>query len=204
MSRRGLLGLALGSSGLIALLSAGQTIGGPMRRIALLSTRGGPNGGGPKGSGPADFAVNKTAAMRGIQQDRTGTSWRLELRGTRTVKMSRADLLAMPQHTHQLPIACVEGWSTVQTWTGVRLAELAGMAGVPNPETVLVDSLQHTGSFASAALRGNQVLDQRSLLALSVNGAELSLDHGYPARVMVPNNPGVHQTKWVSKMTFRG
>jgi DMSO/TMAO reductase YedYZ molybdopterin-dependent catalytic subunit len=39
---------------------------------------------------------------------------------------------------------------------------------------------------------------------LRVNGAELSIDHGYPARAIVPNAPGVHNTKWVSRITFRG
>jgi DMSO/TMAO reductase YedYZ molybdopterin-dependent catalytic subunit len=46
-------------------------------------------------------------------------------------------------------------------------------------------------------------MDPDSLLALRVNGADLSLDHGYPARVIVPNNPGVHNTKWVSALIFR-
>jgi DMSO/TMAO reductase YedYZ molybdopterin-dependent catalytic subunit len=41
-----------------------------------------------------------------------------------------------------------------------------------------------------------------SLLAFRVNGAELSADHGYPARVIVPGAPGVHNIKWVTKMTF--
>ncbi|MGW0201180.1 molybdopterin-dependent oxidoreductase, partial [Nonomuraea sp. NPDC003201] len=44
--------------------------------------------------------------------------------------------------------------------------------------------------------------DPRSLLALRVNGADLSLDHGYPARVIVPNAPGVHNTKWVRELDF--
>jgi DMSO/TMAO reductase YedYZ molybdopterin-dependent catalytic subunit len=35
-----------------------------------------------------------------------------------------------------------------------------------------------------------------------VNGEDLSLDHGFPARVIVPANPGVHNTKWVTLMTF--
>ena len=39
----------------------------------------------------------------------------------------------MPQHTARLPIACVEGWSTTETWTGVRLRDLAALAGVPEP-----------------------------------------------------------------------
>nr|MBA2630559.1 molybdopterin-dependent oxidoreductase [Thermoleophilaceae bacterium] len=40
------------------------------------------------------------------------------------------------------------------------------------------------------------------MLALKVNGVDLSLDHGYPARVIVPALPGVHCTKWVGKMVF--
>ena len=35
-----------------------------------------------------------------------------------------------------------------------------------------------------------------------MNGVDLSLDHGYPARVIVPANPGVHNTKWVAKISF--
>ena len=58
------------------------------------------------------------------------------------------------------------------------------------------------GGRASAGLRDNQVRDPRSLLALRVNGADLSPDHGYPARVIVPANPGVNNTKWVTRVTF--
>ncbi|HZD16250.1 MAG TPA: molybdopterin-dependent oxidoreductase, partial [Pseudonocardiaceae bacterium] len=35
-----------------------------------------------------------------------------------------------------------------------------------------------------------------------VNGADLSLDHGFPARIAVPALPGVHNTKWVTRLTF--
>ncbi len=43
----------------------------------------------------------------------------------------------------------------------------------------------------------------RSVAALRVNGADLSLDHGFPARVIVPALPGVHNTKWVRSIEFR-
>jgi DMSO/TMAO reductase YedYZ molybdopterin-dependent catalytic subunit len=29
------------------------------------------------------------------------------------------------------------------------------------------------------------------------------MDHGYPARIIVPGLPGVHNTKWVGSLTFR-
>ncbi len=54
-----------------------------------------------------------------------------------------------------------------------------------------------------ATLARNQVADSRSLLALRVGGEDLTLDHGYPARIIVPGLPGVHNTKWVGAMEFR-
>jgi DMSO/TMAO reductase YedYZ molybdopterin-dependent catalytic subunit len=47
------------------------------------------------------------------------------------------------------------------------------------------------------------VADSRSLLALRVGGEDLALDHGYPARIIVPGLPGVHNTKWVGSLEFR-
>jgi DMSO/TMAO reductase YedYZ molybdopterin-dependent catalytic subunit len=109
----------------------------------------------------------------------------------------------MELHTAKLPIACVEGWSTGnQRWEGVRLRDLARLAGVEDPDDVFVESLQTNGEFARGRLAGNQIRAGASLLALRVNGADLSLDHGFPARIIVPNNPGVRNTKWVSRMTF--
>jgi DMSO/TMAO reductase YedYZ molybdopterin-dependent catalytic subunit len=40
------------------------------------------------------------------------------------------------------------------------------------------------------------------LLAVRVNGGPLSRDHGYPARIIVPAAPGVHNTKWVTSLGF--
>ena len=53
-----------------------------------------------------------------------------------------------------------------------------------------------------ATLSRDQVADERSLLALAVEGEPLSLDHGYPARIVVPALPGVHCTKWVATLRF--
>jgi DMSO/TMAO reductase YedYZ molybdopterin-dependent catalytic subunit len=204
ISRRGVLAFAGAGSALIALLSVGQSLGGPLRWTALLAPHG-QDVSGPDG----DFQINNTAASAGVSAAQTGPSWRLTLisedqPGPTRTKLSRAHLLGLEQHTASLPIACVEGWSTDnQTWTGIRLSDLARMAGVPRPSSVLVQSLQHGGGFSEAVLSAGQIMDPDSLLALRVNGADLTLDHGYPARVIVPASPGVHCTKWVTHMAFR-
>jgi DMSO/TMAO reductase YedYZ molybdopterin-dependent catalytic subunit len=194
MSRRGALALVGSGVALIGVLTAGQTLGGASRGAALLL---------PRGRGRGDFPVNKTAVAAGIAPESVGASWRLVLRGGPSeVVLDRVALARMPQSTARLPIACVEGWSTVQTWSGVRLAELARIAGVPAPQAARVTSLQRGGAFGEATLQANQIRDPDALLALQVNGADLSLDHGYPARIIVPALPGVHNTKWVASIEF--
>jgi DMSO/TMAO reductase YedYZ molybdopterin-dependent catalytic subunit len=198
MSRRGALALVGSGALLIAVLTAGQTLGGAARGAVLLL----PRGRGVRGF-KGDFPVNKTAVAAGITPESVSGSWRLTLRGGPSeVVLDRAMLAGMPQSTARLPIACVEGWSTVQTWSGVRLAELARIAGVPAPRAARVASLQRGGAFGSATLQANQIRDPDALLALRVNGADLSLDHGYPARIIVPALPGVHNTKWVASIEF--
>ena len=123
--------------------------------------------------------------------------------GPEDVELTLAELRALPQATHTLTLGCVEGWSTRQTWTGVPLVELARRAGVADPQELRVESLQPKGVLREATLASGQVADTRSLLALRVGGADLPMDHGYPARVIVPGLPGVHNTKWVGALTFR-
>jgi DMSO/TMAO reductase YedYZ molybdopterin-dependent catalytic subunit len=156
------------------------------------------------GSGPNDFQVNKTAAGARITEEMTGAGYRLALMaaGVQAATLTRDELLAMPQHTARLPIACVEGWTTTQEWSGVRLADLARAAGVPAPDGAFVRSLQPAGVLNKASLNAGQVRDADALLALRVNGADLSPDHGYPARIIVPALPGVHNTKWVASIDF--
>ena len=49
-------------------------------------------------------------------------------------------------------------------------------------------------------LQGNFADDDRTLIALALNGEPLAIDHGYPARLIAPNRPGVLQTKWVHRL----
>jgi DMSO/TMAO reductase YedYZ molybdopterin-dependent catalytic subunit len=86
----------------------------------------------------------------------------------------------------------------------VPLAALAERAGIPEPSAARVISLQERGVLREATLDGNKVLAEDALLALRVEGEDLSLDHGYPARIIVPALPGVHCTKWVTRLEFKG
>jgi DMSO/TMAO reductase YedYZ molybdopterin-dependent catalytic subunit len=195
ISRRGALAMVGGASAAILSVTVWESFGTGLRRLALLGTRD-----AAPGAGPNHFPVNHTAASVGIRPEQVGTDWRLTLVGTRERSLSRSDLLALPAVEADLPLTCTEGWSTVQRWSGVRLADLATLVGVNNPTSATLETLDSN----SVELSGTQVQAHESLLVLRVNGADLSLDHGYPARVIVPSAPGTHNKKWLSAIRFEG
>jgi len=65
-----------------------------------------------------------------------------------------------------------------------------------------VTSLERGGAFGQAWLQEDQIAYPDALFTLRVNGAQLTLDHGYPARIIVPALAGVHNTKWVATIDF--
>ncbi len=106
----------------------------------------------------------------------------------------------MPQVTRELPIACVEGWSASATWTGVPVRDLLDLVGAPDGSDTVIRSMQNHGPYGTTLLQGVFSDDHDTLLALRLNGEELSLDHGFPCRIIAPSRPGVLQTKWVGSL----
>jgi Oxidoreductase molybdopterin binding domain len=197
ITRRGLLTAIAGAAGLITVSTVGQTVA-PLSRLSLLAPR-------RPGIGPQRLPVNKSAAAAGVRVAATDRGYRLTVVGPRTTTtLDLPALRAMPQHTVALPITCVEGWSADAVWTGVRLRDLVALAGAdPDHATVTVESLQTTGRYRTSTVAPPHVRDPLTLVALRLNGELLHLDHGYPARLIAPNRPGVLQTKWLGRLTVR-
>jgi hypothetical protein len=197
MSRRGLLGAVGVAAGVITVATVGQTVA-PLARVSVLAPR-------RPTSGPQSLPVNKTAAGAGVRDLALDPRYRLVVTGSaRELAMSLTELNAMSQHTVVLPISCVEGWSSTGTWTGVRVRDLVALVGGdPESASVEVESLEPGGRYRRSALPPPHVRDGWTLIALRLNGALLHPDHGYPARLIAPNRPGVLQTKWVGRITVR-
>jgi hypothetical protein len=194
LGRRGFLAAAFGSAGLVGLLTVGQTLPG-LARLAVLSPR-------RPDIGPQGFPVNRTAAsVRLVEVDLD--AYRLVVDGPgvdQPLTLTYAELAAMPQHDATLPIACVEGWSTSQSWQGVRVRDLLRRAGARDGTNALVHAMHDSERLRTSPLSAAHAGDGDTLLALRVNGEPLAPDHGFPVRLIGPNRPGVHQTKWVGRV----
>ncbi|MCK9825548.1 molybdopterin-dependent oxidoreductase [Nocardioides cavernae] len=196
LSRRALVRTTFAAAGVAVLATAGGTVPW-LRRVSVFATR--------TGEGPGGVPINKSATAAGVEESATSPDWRLEVvvGGTVAAVLSLDDLRAMPQHTVDLPIACVEGWSAQGTWSGVRLVDLLRSAGARAGD-VVVTSLQRAGAFRRTTLPANFAADARTLVALDLAGEPLALDHGFPCRLIAPDRPGVLQTKWLARLEVDG
>ena len=194
LDRRSFLGSVFATSGIVALFSVGQTFE-PLRRLALLVPR-------RPDVGPQGFPVNREAASVGMA-DVDAAAYRLVVDGAgvgRPLELTLDDLRSMPQREAELPIACVEGWSSSQRWRGVPVRDLLAQAGAGDDAEVTVVSMQDSRRLKTSELNRWHAHDPDTLLALEVNGEVLAPDHGYPVRLIGPNRPGVMQTKWVGRL----
>lgn len=195
LTRRGVLWAVGAAVTAITLATVGQTVR-PLRGLAVLAPRD------PE-IGPQGLPVNTSALAAGVVDAVGDPGYRLVLSGpSGTVTLSLAELNAMAQSTVDLPISCVEGWSADAQWGGIPLRDLVALVGGGDADVEVV-SLQRQGGCKSTVDR-NHAVDPLTLLALRLNGATLHADHGYPARIIAPNQPGVLQTKWVSELRVKG
>lgn len=192
-SRRGFLAtVALGVATVVG-LTAGQTFA-PLDALNVFGPR-------KKGVGQQGVPVNRTSAQAKVATAALAADWVLTVASGDTERsFSRSELAALPQTDVDLPIACVEGWSQMASWRGVRLRDLVEEAGGSPEHDLRLISLEQRGGFRQTEMGREYVQDPLTLVALELNGETLDLEHGYPARMIAPGRPGVLQTKWLSRI----
>lgn len=131
--------------------------------------------------------------------------WRLRITGMvdDPFELTYAELIDLPLVEADITLTCVSnevGGRLLGTarWLGVRLDDLLRDAGVASDaDQVVGRSVDgYTCGFPVAALDGRD-----ALVAIGMNGELLPLEHGFPARLIVPGLYGyVSATKWLTEI----
>lgn len=133
-------------------------------------------------------------------------TWSLRIHGMvdREIRLDYADLARRPSVERLVTLTCVSnpvGGDLIgnASWLGYRLDALIAEAG-PHPDADMVLSRSADGFTAGSPLAA--LTDGRdALLAVGMNGEPLPVEHGYPARLVVPGLYGyVSATKWVTEL----
>jgi DMSO/TMAO reductase YedYZ molybdopterin-dependent catalytic subunit len=128
--------------------------------------------------------------------------WALSVRGlvAHPLTLSVADLERLPRTRTRVRHHCVEGWSAVASWDGVRLSEIARVAGVdPRARYVEFRSFD-SGYWSSWDLES--ALHPQTILAYGMNGERLSSQYGAPLRLYSAVKLGYKMVKYLTEVSF--
>lgn len=146
---------------------------------------------------PADEGYR--ALMRGNFAD-----WRLVVDGlvARPLKLSLADLRALPQRVQITRHDCVEGWSAIGKWHGPKLSTVLDLAGLRDSARYLVfhcaDTLGGRPYYESVDLV--DAFHPQTILAWAMNNRTLPVEHGAPLRLRVERQLGYKHAKYIMRI----
>jgi DMSO/TMAO reductase YedYZ molybdopterin-dependent catalytic subunit len=128
--------------------------------------------------------------------------WALAVKGlvARPLILSLADLERLPRTRTRVRHHCVEGWSAVASWDGVRLAEIARMAGADRRARYVEFRSFDSGYYSSWDL--DSALHPQTILAYGMNGAPLPIEHGAPLRLYSGVKLGYKMVKYLTEVSF--
>lgn len=147
---------------------------------------------------PADAGRSGSEAYARLQRDGFA-GWQLSIEGlvARPGNYSLADLKRFPARTQITRHTCEEGWSAIAEWTGVPLGLVLQAAGIL-PEARFVNFSSYD-DWAD----GIDLLDAfhpQTLLAYGMNGRDLPVPHGGPARLRVETQLGYKSLKFLRRI----
>jgi DMSO/TMAO reductase YedYZ molybdopterin-dependent catalytic subunit len=143
-------------------------------------------------------------------------AWRLSVETDRGAArtLSLDDIKALPRVEQTTELKCIEGWSTIVTWAGARLADLAASTGLAarsglgfDRDHPPADLFEYVGLATPderyfVGLDMPSALHAQTLLCYEMNGKPLTFNHGAPLRLVIPVKYGIKHIKTVATLNF--
>lgn len=151
-------------------------------------------------------AVDKKVRVNGSDGLSTplDSNWRLHLvrKPGDTLILSLNDIKALPKTEIVFDFKCVEGWSQITHWGGVKVKDLLerlslgdatqkGYAGLSTP-----DGKYYVGIDMASFIH------PQTILCYEMNGKPLPVDQGYPLRLIIPVKYGIKHIKRIGTLYF--
>lgn len=142
---------------------------------------------------------------RGLDQPIDLATWSMSVRdeGTELASHTMDDILDLPKREMTVEHKCVEGWSHVVTWGGVRFTDFLE---AHHPEKLTTPpgfvSMETPGGGYYVGVDWPSMLNPQTLLAYELQGEPLDQDHGAPLRLVTTLKYGIKQLKRIGTIEF--
>jgi len=158
----------------------------------------------------AEFRANGTTGPSDPEYQRLAQSefadWRLAVGGLaeRPRSFSLTALKELPSRTQITRHDCVEGWSCIGKWKGLRLAALLDLVAPQREARYVVfycaDAMHLSGDTYYESIDLAEAFHPQTILAYEMNGQTLPVPHGAPLRLRVERQLGYKMAKYIMRI----
>ncbi|MBV9240863.1 MAG: molybdopterin-dependent oxidoreductase [Acidobacteria bacterium] len=153
---------------------------------------------------PERITPERVNGMVGLDApDFDPSTWTLTVSGLQSGEATLIldDIKRLPRTEMITEFKCIEGWSLIQKWAGVRVSDLAAKFGDASklPKYVSL-STPDNGYYVGWDVES--IMHPQTLLAYELNGEPLSSAHGAPLRLASPLKYGIKQLKRIGRIEF--
>lgn len=163
------------------------------------------------------ISEERTNGDIGLGEDFDPKDWALNVAGLASgepLMLSMNDIKKLPRVEMTTELKCIEGWSIIVNWAGVRFADFAAKyppatqsGDAPNVKTKPQDLLPYVGLTTPdggyyVGMDMQSALHPQTLLCYEMNGKPLTSEHGAPLRLVTPVKYGIKHIKRIGSIEY--
>ena len=166
---------------------------------------------------PDQVTAVRTNGFAGLETELDASTWTLRVAGlagrTDDLILTLDDIKKLPRTEMITELKCIEGWSYIVKWAGVRFSDFleyclqkAGI-GIPYEPQFLVNVAKYVSMTTPdekyyVGWDMPSILHPQTLLAYEMNDEPLRPENGAPLRIASPTKYGIKQIKRIGRIEF--
>lgn len=140
----------------------------------------------------------------GMNNEEDTNSWKLNVqkKDSSYLEISLEDIKKLPKTEVIYNFKCIEGWSQITWWGGVRLSDFLDHYGLVAEKQMQYIGLVTPDEEYYVGIDMPAALHPQTILCYEHNGKPLSTEHGYPLRLIIPVKYGIKSLKRIGLLFF--
>jgi DMSO/TMAO reductase YedYZ molybdopterin-dependent catalytic subunit len=119
-----------------------------------------------------------------------------------TLTLSLDDIKKLPKTEIVFDFKCIEGWSQVTHWGGVRFSDFAAAYHLNNEISMKYVGMATPDVEYYVGIDMRSALHPQTLICYEMNGKPLPMNQGFPLRMIIPVKYGIKSIKRIGTMYF--
>jgi DMSO/TMAO reductase YedYZ molybdopterin-dependent catalytic subunit len=131
-------------------------------------------------------------------------TWKLQVvkKNGDTLRIGLDEIKKLPKIDVVYNFKCIEGWSQITWWSGVRFTDFVKKFGLEKEIDLKYVGMNTPDNKYFIGVDMPSMIHPQTILCYELNGKELPMNQGYPLRLIIPVKYGVKHLKRIGTITF--